>query len=193
VPRTPIARPVAALAIVGLIAFTSPAGTLADTGDTLERFADAIAGAKVVVVASVTVRPDEGLVLRVEQVLKGISPHQLVFEPPTMAPVLDSGGRAVIAFADLATIDFRAPTYAWIVAADGTIDPGRLQQYPGLPRTLDAMLAFFNITPGTSTPELENPASPSDPAALPWAAVAVAGTAALGVAAALALRRRRAA
>jgi hypothetical protein len=182
---------VAGLAIVGLLAFILPASSLADTGDTHERFADTIAGTTVVVVASVTVRPDEGLVLRVEQVLKGISPHQLVFEPPTMAPVLDDGGRAVIAFRDLATIDSRAPTYAWIVAKDGTIDPGGLQPYPGLPTTLDAMLEFFNITPGTSTPELENPASASDSPAVPWAAVLGGGIGVLAVAAVVVLRRRR--
>jgi hypothetical protein len=189
-----IARRVAAAAISGVVAFMSPASSLADSNPAGERFADLINRSPVVVLASVTVRPDEGLMLHVERVLKGVSPHDMVFEPPTMAPVLDNGGRAVIAFRDLATIDSRAPTYAWIVATDGKIDPGGLQQYPGLPATLDAMLDFFNIAPGSSTPELQSPAPASESSVFPWAAVTGAAAAGIAVAVAgglLVLRRRR--
>jgi hypothetical protein len=138
-----VAAAIAVLAVLALLAV--PRVAVADSAPSTETFDDLVSKSTLVVVASVTVRADQGVVLDVERVLKGASARHIVFEPPTMAPVLDDGGRAVIAFRDQSTIDFRAPTYAWIVGPNGAIDPRGLQRYPGLPATLDAMLTWFHV------------------------------------------------
>jgi hypothetical protein len=43
----------------------------------------------------------------------------------------------------------RGVTFAWHVSASGALDPERLEQFPGTPQTLDAMLAWFGSLPAT--------------------------------------------
>ena len=97
---------------------------------------------KLIVVARVTIGPAGGIVLDVERTLKGNAVKRLAFAP-TDTSALGKWNRAIVAFTDPTTIDFRAPTIAWHVADDGTIDPEGFQQFPGLPTTLDAMLVAF--------------------------------------------------
>jgi len=115
----------------------------ADSGASAPPFSDVIAKAKLVVLATVTQRPDGGYTLDVERVLKGESGPQLVFAPSAVTVPLEGWKRAVVAFADPGSLDSRAPTIAWHVAPDGTIDPEGYQRYPGLPPTLDALLQMF--------------------------------------------------
>ena len=127
------------------------APTLAASTPSRTTFADVIAGSRLVVLAQIHVRTDGGLLFTVERVLKGdATARQLSYPPLGAAPPIDHWSEAVIAFAHPETDDFRAPTIAWHVAANGTIDPEGFQQYPGLPATLAAMLRYFGA-PATDT------------------------------------------
>ena len=123
-------------------------------------FADIVGGSKLVVLAAIVERPDGGFTFHVEQVLKGSAPPELVYPPLGPTPPLEGWSRAIIAFADPATDDFRAPTVAWHVTSDGTIDPEHYQRWPGLPLTLAAMLRYFNL-PSTDAAGLAGPAAHS--------------------------------
>jgi hypothetical protein len=178
---------IAAAAAVGPVA--------ADGGAPAPTFAQIVGKAKLVVVARIDIGPDGGVTLDVERVLKGTAVARLVFPPTDIAPPLDDWKRAIIAFTDPATIDFRAPTIAWHVADDGTVDPEGYQQYPGLPRTLDAMLVAFGqdaiesaSAPVAALPTTRAPRPDDPPAALP---VVVAGATATGLAALIFLARSR--
>jgi hypothetical protein len=81
----------------------------------------------------------------------------------------------VIAFHDPITIDFRAPTIAWHVADDGAIDPEGFQQLPGLPPTLDAMVAAFgqDATEPAVASVAATTSSPSPSGDDPWPTIIV--------------------
>jgi hypothetical protein len=135
---------------IGLMAAAALAApTVASTPSTTT-FADVIARSKLVIFAQVVDRPDGGFTFEVIQVLKGSASARLVYPSINTAPPLAGWSRAVIAFANPANDDFRAPTIAWHVASNGAIDPEHDQRYPGLPLTLGAMLAYFG-SPQTST------------------------------------------
>jgi hypothetical protein len=134
---------VSVTAIAGVVAGSLAGPVFADQGPSAQTFAQIVGEAKLVVVARIDIGPDGGVTLDVERVLKGTAAERLVFPPTDIGPPLDDWKRAIVAFTDPATIDFRAPTIAWHIADDGTIDPEGFQQHPGLPRTLDAMLLAF--------------------------------------------------
>jgi hypothetical protein len=113
-------------------------------------FADVVRRSRLIVLVAIRQRADGGFTFDVERVLKGSAPRQLVYPPVAATPPLGSWRRAVIAFADPATDDYRAPTIAWHVTLDGRIDPERYQQYAGLPITLAAVLDWFGL-PATDT------------------------------------------
>ena len=135
----------------------------AASGPSPGSFEQLISGMQLIVVAKVSGSPSTGFTYSVERVLKGGSaPSPMVLPPDAQAAVQSGWQEVVIAFADPSTDDFRAPTVAWHVAGDGTIDPERYQQYPGLPPTLEAMLAYFGINPSatdllTSSPGVATP------------------------------------
>jgi hypothetical protein len=110
-------------------------------------FAGAVSGCPLIVLAWVTVRSDGGITLHVEQVLKGHAGETLRF-PASTSAVEPGWARAVVAFEDPSTIA-RGVTFAWHVSASGALDPERLEQFPGTPQTLDAMLAWFGRMPAT--------------------------------------------
>jgi hypothetical protein len=177
----------AGAAVVGPVA--------ADRGAPAQTYAQIVGEAKLVVVATIDIAPGGGVALDVERVLKGTGAARLVYPPTDIGPPLEDWKRAVVAFTDPATIDFRAPTIAWHVADDGTIDPEGFQQYPGLPRTLDAMLVAFGqdatesaSAPGAALPTPPAPRPGDPPAALP---VVIAGAAAIGLAALILFARWR--
>jgi hypothetical protein len=184
-----------AVAIACIAAAAAVGPVAADSGASEQTFAQIVREAKLVVVARIDIGPDGGVTLDVERVLKGTAGARLVFPPTDIGPPLDDWKRAVVAFTDPATIDFRAPTIAWHVADDGTIDPEGFQQYPGLPRTLDAMLLAFGqdatepaSAPGAALPSPPAPRPGDPPAALP---VVIAGAAAIGLAALILFARWR--
>ena len=182
-------RRASAIAILTVGGLTSFAGSAAaDSGSGGRTFTDVVAQARVVVLGQVTLTPDEGLRIQVQQVLKGDAPADLTFDPPTMAPELTTGGQAIIAFTDIRTIDFRAPTTAWTIGAHGDVDPDHLQPYPGLPPTLAGVLAYFGA-PATQEPVAAEPAAAEPSSTVPWAVlfVVVVG---IGMSSALALARR---
>ena len=113
-------------------------------------FANVVAGSKLIVLAKVEHRSDGAYTFHVERVLKGTAPAELVYPPLLETPPLGTWSRVVIAFAHPENDDFRAPTIAWHVARDGSIDPEGFQRYPGLPMTLAAMLRYFEL-PATDT------------------------------------------
>jgi hypothetical protein len=110
-------------------------------------FSSLIRGCPLVVLADVTVDADGGVVLHVEQVLKGHAGSVLRF-PPSSPAVEPGWARAVVAFFVPSTIA-GGVTHAWHVTASGAVDPERLAQFPGIPQTLDAMLAWFGRLPAT--------------------------------------------
>ena len=122
-------------------------------------FAGVIAASKLIVLVEIDDQANGGVSLKVERVFKGVAPAQLVYPALLTTPPFAGWARAVIAFADPATDDFRAPTIAWHVASDGAIDPENFQRYPGLPLTLAAMLEYFGA-PATSTAPAPDPAAP---------------------------------
>jgi hypothetical protein len=184
-----------AVAIACIAAAAAVGPVAADSGAPAQTFAQIVGEAKLVVVARIDIGPDGGVALDVERVLKGTAGTRLVFPPIDIGPPLDDWKRAIVAFTDSATIDFRAPTIAWHVADDGTIDPEGFQQYPGLPRTLDAMLVAFGQHPiqSASAPVAALPTSPAPrpdgpPPALPGV---IAGAVATGLAALILFARWR--
>lgn len=121
-------------------------------------FADVVARSELVVLVTVHHQRGHGYTLDVEEVLKGHAAGELRFPSVDIGSPIDDWPRAVIAFSDPSVLDFRAPTIAWHVAPDGTIDPERYQQYPGVPQTLDAMLAWFEATASPDTRSASTPA-----------------------------------
>ena len=189
-----LARFVSVTAIAGVVVGSLAEPVFADQGPSAQTFAQIVREAKLVVVARINIDLGGGVTLDVERVLKGTAVARLVFPPTDIGPPLDDWKRAIVAFTDPATIDFRAPTIAWHVADDGTIDPEGFQQHPGLPRTLDAMLLAFGQDAIESASALDGTLPtpqaprPDDPPALP---VVIAGAAATGLAALILLARRR--
>jgi hypothetical protein len=186
---------VSVTAIACVVAGSLAGPVAADSGPAARSFAEIVGEAKLIVFARIGIGPDGGVTLDVDRALKGTAVVRLVFPPTDIGPPLDDWKRAVVAFTDPATIDFRAPTIAWHVADDGTIDPEGFQQYPGLPRTLDAMLVAFgqDATESASAPVAALPTPPAPrpgdpPAALP---VVIAGAAAIGLAALILFARWR--
>jgi hypothetical protein len=110
-------------------------------------FAGVVNGCPLIVLAEVAVRSDGGITLHVEQVLKGSAGDTLRFAP-SISAVDPTWVRAVVAFADPSTIA-RGVTFAWHVSASGALDPERLEQFPGTPQTLEALLAWFGRLPAT--------------------------------------------
>lgn len=144
-----------AIGILAAIALAGPANAATPSKTT---FADVIARSKLVVYAQIIDRPDGGFTFEVIRRLKGASPAVLAYPPINTAAPMAGWERAIVAFATPANDDFRAPTIAWHVAANGAIDPEHYQQYPGLPLTLSAMLAYFGA-PETSTAAAVAPSS----------------------------------
>jgi hypothetical protein len=182
-----------AIACIAAAAVVGPVG--ADSGARAQTFAQIVGKANLVVVVRIAIGPDGGVALDVERVLKGTAAARLVFPPTDIGPPIEDWKRAIVAFADPATIDFRAPTIAWHVADDGTIDPEGFQRYPGLPRTLDAVLVAFGqdaiesaSAPVAAQPAPQAPGPDDPPAVLP---VIVAGAAATGLAALILFARWR--
>ena len=117
-----------------------------------ETFAEEVDRSALIVLATIHPTATGGVVLDVERVLKGQAPSTLTFADITLAPPIGGWARAVIAFRDASTIDFRAPTIAWHIAPDGRVDPEGYQAAVGLPPTLDAMLAYFGVpAPGPAS------------------------------------------
>ena len=189
-----LARFVSVTAIAGVVVGSLAGPVFADQGPSAQTFSEIVNQAKLIVVARINIDLGGGVTLDVERVLKGTAVARLVFPPTDIGPPLDDWKRAIVAFTDPATIDFRAPTIAWHVADDGTIDPEGFQQHPGLPRTLDAMLLAFGQDAIESASALDGTLPtpqaprPDDPPALP---VVIAGAAATGLAALILLARRR--
>lgn len=136
-------------------------------------FADVVARSRLVVLAEIDHRPDGGYTVHVERVFKGTARAELVYPPIAATALFDGWSRAVIAFANPATDDFRAPTIAWHVGSDGSIDPEGFQRYPGLPLTLAAMLRYFEA-PATDTAPTVVPGSTGAHDAAPGVLVLVA-------------------
>jgi MYXO-CTERM domain-containing protein len=186
---------VSVAAIACVLAGSLAGPVAADSGPAARTFAQIVGEAKLIVVARIDIGPDGGVTLDVERVLKGTAGARLVFPPTDIAPPLEDWKRAVVAFTDPATIDFRAPTIAWHVADDGTIDPEGYQRYPGLPRTLDSMLVACgqdaiesDAAPVAAPLATQAPLPDDPPPALP---VVIAGAAAIGLAALILIARRR--
>jgi hypothetical protein len=136
-----------ALALLAVVAATA----LADSGPSATTFSDVVGSSRLIVLADVTQRPDGGFDLKVERVLKGHAAATLRFAATPSPAVQPGWRRAVVAFTDPTTIDSRAVTIAWHVAASGALDPERYQQYPGTPQTLAALLAWFGRLPATDS------------------------------------------
>ncbi len=149
-----------------VFALAAPPSAAAVSSPGLQSFDQLIGGMKLVVLAQIGGSETQGYRYTVERVLKGSAGSVLTFPPDLQAAVQPGWSEAVIAFADPTTDDFRAPTVAWHVAADGIIDPEKFQQYPGLPPTLTAMLAYFGQSASPSAS-----ASASAPASPPAASV----------------------
>ena len=122
----------------------------ANSGTGLESFDQLIASMKLVVLARISGSPSQGYTYAIEHVLKGSAGPVLVLPPDLEAAVQPGWTEAVVAFSDPTTDDFRTPTIAWHVGSDGTIDPEKYQQYPNLPSTLGAMLAYFGVAAASS-------------------------------------------
>jgi len=146
-----------AIGLLAAVALAGPANAATPSNTT---FADVIAGSKLVIYAHIVERPDGGFTFDVIRLLKGATPTELVYPPINTAAPMAGWTRAVVAFADPRNDDFRAPTIAWHVASNGAIDPEHDQRYPGLPLTLNAMLAYFGA-PATSTDPPAEALSPS--------------------------------
>ena len=166
--------PVTLLAI--LTALMLPATALAASSQSPRTFAEVVAGMQLIVVADVDGSPEAGVTYTVETVLKGSGPPELQFAAPDLQSAVQPGWtRVVIAFSNPTTDDFRAPTIAWHVAADGAIDPEGYQQYVGLPGTLPAMLSFFGLP--SSTGPSAPPTASTGPSPTPAVTVAPAAAA----------------
>jgi len=132
--------------LVGALVSAAPPVSAATGGPSIP-FDAAIAGSRLVVVATTELLADGSIVVHVERVLVGIPPanEQIVFAAPVDAPPLVDGGRAVIAFSTPTSIDADAPTRAWQVSADGYVDPDAIAPADGLPPTLAALYTSFGL------------------------------------------------
>ena len=146
-----------AVVTIGLL-FALAGAALANSAPAVTTFANVVRSSPVAVLVGVHARSDGGYTLDVERVLKGSAPARLQVAPTLQAALEAGWSRAIVAFSDVTTLDFRAPTIAWHVSADGRIDPEGYQQYRGLPQTLGAMLAWFDGVPATDTVGLVTPA-----------------------------------
>jgi hypothetical protein len=180
-----VRRTLLSAALAAVLLAPAAASAAADSGPSPATFADVVASSRLIVLADVVRRPDGGIDLEVERVVKGHPSSTTLRFPPTPQAAIQPGwGRVVVAFSDPAEIDFRAPTIAWHVDASGALDPERYQQRPGTPQTLAALLAWFGL-PATDAPSAARP--PAGPGWRP-AVLALAGVASL----AWALRHGRA-
>jgi hypothetical protein len=166
-------RLVAGLAIL-VLGLCQTSSVSAASSQTPETFADVLSRMQLVVVADVTGSTETGFTYSVETFLKGTSARTLQFGPDLQAAVEPGWTRVVLAFSNLTTDDFRAPTIAWHIGPDGTIDPEGYQQYVGLPRTLTAMLAYFGGSSGSTAPSSPITTPQSSPATSPPAASSAA-------------------
>jgi hypothetical protein len=132
--------------MLGMAALGVPQVRAATTGPSIP-FDCVVAASKLVVVATIEVRPDTAIVVLIERVLVGVGPagKQLVFEAPVDPPPLADGARAVIAFSVPSSIEADAPTRAWEISADGFVDPARMAPADGLPPTLAALYTWFGL------------------------------------------------
>jgi hypothetical protein len=162
--------------LAAMLLLTAAAPTTANSGPSTTTFADVVARSRLVVLADVVRRPAGGITLDVARVLKGRAGRVLRFAPTLQSAVQPGWARAVVAFTDPTTLDFRAQTIAWHVTAAGVVDPERYQQYPGTPQTLAAMLAWFDRLPATDTVA---PAGAPQPPDWRLGVLALAGIAAL--------------
>lgn len=149
-PRMRAWRFVIVSAMVCLGGLAVAPATAADSGPGLQSFDQLIASMKLVVLARISGSTSQGYTYAIEHVLKGSAGPTLVLPPDLQAAVQPGWTEAVIAFSDPTTDDFRTPTIAWHVGSDGTIDPEKFQQYPNLPPTLGAMLAYFGVSTASS-------------------------------------------
>ncbi len=141
----------ASLLFLGALTVAAPVAR-ADSSAQPQTFVALIGSMRLVILARVSGSPDTGFRYEIEQVFKGLlAAPELDFSPDPQAAVQPGWAEAVIAFSDPQTDDFRAPTVAWHVGPDGTIDPEGYQQLPGLPATLGAMRDFFGAAEPTSS------------------------------------------
>lgn len=155
-----------------LIVLAGTPAVRAGSGQAPETFAQLVAGMRLVIVARVSGSAGLGYTYTIERVLKGSVGPVLRLPPDAQAAVEPGWTEVVIAFSDPSTDDFRAPTIAWHVGTDSTIDPEGYQRYPGLPATLDAMLAAFGLTsssagPASPPPNGASPAGSGTPSPVP--------------------------
>ena len=132
--------------LVGAVALAPLSVRGATNGPSIP-FEAAMATSTLVVVATTELRPDGGIVVRIERVLAGAAPArtELEFPAPVDPPPLVDGGRAVIAFSIPTSIDAAAPTRAGQISADGYVDPDGLAPAEGLPPTLAAIYTWFGV------------------------------------------------
>ena len=120
-------------------------------------FADVVSQSKLIVLVAIRHPSAGGWIFTVEEVFKGEAPPTMTFPPLDTAPPLDGWARAVIAFHDPTSLDFRVPTYAWHVTADGRLDPERFQQVPGVPQTLGELEGYFGLPATDTSPDSGGP------------------------------------
>jgi hypothetical protein len=196
----------AAVALGVWIAVAGAARADTDTAD--DTFAGLVSRCRLIVLADVEHLGDGALVLDVTESFKGIVGAELRYTDEPQAAVQPEWTRAIVAFSDPSTLDFRAPTVAWHVVDDGTVDPEGWQQYAGVPPTLADWEATFGVGPGGAVASAAAPSpvagtagdsaerDPAQVAVLAAALVIGVGLAVLGGVAAVlgrADRRRRAA
>ncbi len=109
--------------LAAMLLLTAAAPTTANSGPSTTTFADVVARSRLVVLADVVRRPAGGITLDVARVLKGRAGRVLRFAPTLQSAVQPGWARAVVAFTDPTTLDFRAQTIAWHVTAAGVVDP----------------------------------------------------------------------
>lgn len=131
-----------------LLAFATATAAVSGTSD--RSFAGIVRSSRLVILATVHQAADGGYSLDIERVFKGQASGRLTY-PPSPTDALQPGWKqAVVAFSRPDTLDFRTPTIAWHVGEDGTIDPEGYGRVPGLPATLDAMIAYFADLPSSN-------------------------------------------
>ncbi len=147
--RIHVGQALAVAASIALGAWIVQAGAArADTDRAEETFADLVARCPLIVLADVEHPGDGAFVLHVTESFKGAVGPELRYQDEPQAAVQAGWTKAIVAFSDPGTIDVRAPTIAWHVTDDGTVDPEGWQQYPGIPGTLADWEAAFGIGPG---------------------------------------------
>jgi hypothetical protein len=140
-----------AVALVALSTAAAPR-TLAATEGARPPFAATAGTSTLVVVGRAEVADDGAITVIIDRVLQGAGPAdgRLEFHRADAPPAIVHGQLVVIAFADPATIDADAPTYAWPVSPDGFVDPQGVQPADGLPPTLAAMYTYFGVPMGAA-------------------------------------------